>query len=140
MSKTESIKWVVCPNGIDSTGQNLQVGVFAGVTLSGGPTGTLNDFADFQNWPETLLTTTGLEFVFSFDGGATVATYAATINPATTQLSEQLWTNLFPTSEPARFLHRQPVRQPSHHPGPHARAGLDGLQRHPSDAGRAERR
>jgi hypothetical protein len=98
MSQTESIKWVVCPNGTDPTGQNFQVSVFAGVVLSGGPSGTLADFPDFQNWPSTLLTTANLEFEFSFDvGGTTVASWATGVG-SSSPLSEQLWTNLFPSS------------------------------------------
>jgi hypothetical protein len=98
MSQTESIKWVVCPNGTDPTGQNFQVSVFAGVDLSGGPSGKLEDFPDFHNWPSTLLTTADLEFEFSFDvGGTTVASWATGID-SSSPLSEQLWTNVFPTS------------------------------------------
>jgi hypothetical protein len=48
--------WTAVPNGIGAgpNGAVLNLSVFVGPTLSGGTTGTLEDFEDFQDWPSAI--------------------------------------------------------------------------------------
>ena len=65
MAPTQTIKWTAVPNGLDSGGTNLQLSVLISPELSGGATGTLSDFSDWQDWPSTLAGS-GLEWTVTF--------------------------------------------------------------------------
>jgi hypothetical protein len=105
---TESIRIVVCPNGIDTSGDNYQLSVFLGVILSGGSMGTLADFEDFQNWPNTLINNElQLQLTFQVTGSPT---FIGTADIDQSQLKADLWTNLFPKS--TTYVEQTPANQP----------------------------
>ena len=97
MAQTQTIKWTAVPNGLDSTGNNLQLSVLISPELSGGANNMLSDFSDWQDWPSTLSTLAAdVEWSVSF------STFPRPIPVAldTSGLSSALWTALFPTSTP----------------------------------------
>jgi hypothetical protein len=92
--------WTAVPNGIGGTAANptLNVSVFVAPTLSGGATGTLEDFPDFQDWPATITphagqAATGFAARFSNVGGTPLAQERVSI--PTTVLNSSLWQELF---------------------------------------------
>src|SRR5579862_2757063 len=98
MSKTETIKWIVVPNGVTPNNGNpdLLVSVFAGIELAGGVNGTLSDFPDLENWPQTL-TAGGFHFQFTFiDTNNNTVLYTQGVPEEL--LSSTLWGNLFTAS------------------------------------------
>jgi hypothetical protein len=51
---TEVISMIAVPRAVDTSSETFYMSVFLAPQLSGGPTGTLADSPDFQNWPDTL--------------------------------------------------------------------------------------
>ena len=94
MAPTQTIKWTAVPNGLDSTGTNLQLSVLISPELSGGATGTLADFSDWQDWPSTLAGS-GLEWAVTF---TTPLTQTVPVMLDTSGLNSALWMALFPKS------------------------------------------
>lgn len=104
---TESIRFVVCPDGTDGSG-NFQLSVYLGVILSGGLLGTLADFPDFLNWPNTL-TANSLELQLTFEVSGSPA-YVTYVQIDASVLNADLWTNLFPSS--TTYVEQTPANQP----------------------------
>jgi hypothetical protein len=97
VAPTQTIKWTAVPNGLDSSGNNLQLSVLISPELSGGATGTLADFSDWQDWPSTLSTLAGdgLEWLVTF---TSTFSQSIAVTLDTSGLNSALWTALFPTS------------------------------------------
>jgi hypothetical protein len=92
----EMIMWTAVPNGISISqngGAQLDISVHVAPTLSGGATGTLSDFSDFQNWP-TVIGQEG-HFHVEFTNGAKASLGAAIVPIDQTVLNNSLWTALF---------------------------------------------
>lgn len=111
MAGTETIMWTPIPNGIATVGGvvSLQLSVHVAPTLSGGPTGTLSDFSDFQNWPETLanaVTNDSFEMLLTFTEGSDTYDYGATID--TSVLNAGLWSALFSPPGNVEYTDRDP--------------------------------
>src|SRR5271166_1548462 len=96
MAPTETIKWIAVPNGYDSSG-NLLLSVVIAPELSGGATGFLPDFPDFQDWPTTL-TNASLDWFVSFTNSGGTATADVFLAFDGSKLSSPLWTTLFTSS------------------------------------------
>jgi hypothetical protein len=96
VAPTQTIKWTAVPNGIDSTGNFLQLSVLISPELAGGATGTLADFTDWQDWPGTLasLAASQIEWLVTFaSGGAQGQSIAVPLD--TSGLNSNLWKLLF---------------------------------------------
>ena len=94
MAPTQTIKWTAVPNGLDSGGTNLQLSVLISPELSGGATGTLSDFSDWQDWPSTLAGS-------AWNGPSRSpprSSRRSTVPLDTSGLNSSLWAALFPTS------------------------------------------
>lgn len=96
MAATEQIMWTAVPNGISSS--NLQLSVFIAPTLSGGATGTLQDFPDFQDWPSTIEAQQNFGITFTDKSGNVLA--RETVSIPTGDLSSQMWQELFAGGNP----------------------------------------
>jgi hypothetical protein len=92
----EKIMWTAVPNGITSVNSVtfLQISVHVAPELSGGATGTLTDFAHFQNWPQTLLGS-GQQIHLEFSDGGSTTTRTVQVAIDTTALNPNLWQALF---------------------------------------------
>jgi hypothetical protein len=98
---TQVIKWIVLPNGLDGS-SNLKLSIFVAPELTGDPSdsnyGTIAEFPDFVDWPQTIASAT---YSLTFEQKApnrakiTVPGTVATAVP----LNSQLWTALFPSSQ-----------------------------------------
>jgi hypothetical protein len=90
--------WTAVPNGIGTgaAGPVLRLSVFVAPTLSGGSTGTLEDFQDFQDWPTAISPRTGQQYFGArFTNKAGTPLGVATVPIPTTALSSALWLQLF---------------------------------------------
>jgi len=95
---TETIKFTAVPNGIAGDG-NYKLSVMISPELAGGTTGTLADFADFQDWPGTLAALNGAFWSITLDESATGGgnqTVSVPLDASGT--NSDLWQILFPTS------------------------------------------
>jgi hypothetical protein len=83
---------------VDGSG-NLLLSVLIAPDLAGGATGTLADFPDFQNWPQTLTnaaTNQSCEWVVSFTING--FTQRISVPFSGTALNPDMWTELFPST------------------------------------------
>jgi hypothetical protein len=94
----EQIIFTAIPNGVP-TGTNVgmfNLSVHVAPTLSGGATGTLSDFPDFQNWPQTVINQgLDLEFTFANQTKSNTVSPSPTARIDTSVLNPNLWTALF---------------------------------------------
>lgn len=96
MAATQTIKWTAVPNGVDSG--NLRLSVLISPELAGGSSGTLADFPDWQDWPGTLASLSGVEWLVQFNraDGSDTQTLAVALD--TSGLNSALWQQLFTSS------------------------------------------
>jgi len=96
----EQILWTAVPNGFSNG--NLQLSVHVSPQLSGGATGTLTDFTDFQSWPSVIGPSTSqsaaaawgnVHVVFTDKPGTVLK--AITVPIASNVLRNDLWQALF---------------------------------------------
>ena len=95
----EQIMWTAVPNGVGVLNgvSSLRLSVFVAPTLSGGATGTLEDFPDFQDWPSTI---TGQQrgapnFAVTFTDKSGTELGRVTVSIPAGSLNSQLWQELF---------------------------------------------
>ena len=94
----EQIMWTAVPNGIGTAatgGQVLNLSVHVSPTLSGGSTGTLTDFPDFQNWPAFVGSGRDGHIHVDFTDGSHNPLGSTTIAIDTSVLDNALWAALF---------------------------------------------
>ena len=99
----EQIIFTAVPNGISAG--NLQISVHVAPTLSGGSTGTLSDFSDFQNWPSLMSSEGHLRLTFTNTGKSVLGT-ARVAAMTTSVLRNDLWQALFSPASTIRYSAR----------------------------------
>jgi hypothetical protein len=96
---TQAIMWTALPNGLTKDKTNLRLSVLVSPRLTcNAATGTLAEFADFQDWPAHV---GGLTFSVEFVGGPTVPA-TRVVDPGNPALDSPAWKVLFPKSFPVR--------------------------------------
>ena len=106
----EQIMWTAVPNGIGTAatgGQVLNLSVHVSPTLSGGSTGTLTDFPDFQTWPAFVGSGRDGHIHVDFTDGSHNPLGSTTIAIDTSVLDNALWTALFNPPGSIQYMARE---------------------------------
>jgi hypothetical protein len=94
----QNIMWTALPNGLNPAGDRLKLSVLVSPRLitNSGASGTLAEFPDFIDWPNTV---SKLHFKVEFQGGPAFPTQHLT-EPGFPTLDSISWKALFPPSSP----------------------------------------
>jgi hypothetical protein len=104
----EQIIFTAVPNGIATVGETVSalISVHVAPTLSGGATGKLTDFSDFQDWP-SIISGDAPNIRVTFEnsvGGELADPYTAAIDTAA--LNSALWLELFSPASGIQYTAR----------------------------------